>query len=313
MNVRELRAKDASDLIRFLRTYFPEEETLIGTRPEGFRKIVRRVFRWDARLVLGFLRAIGRPVFRFFVVEDQGHVVATTLLTFSSQAGYVSVVVVDPAYRRRGLARELLERARAVTRKRGKRFMVLDVLAVNAPARALYERLGYRPLRATAYFVHDRPDVFSTAPSEVPGLRRFDHRDARPLAAVARLGRPTELNRILPTTERELTGSLWEGQVLASEIAAWVIDRGGGAVAWVAATVSDATETGHLSSPIVGPTVEPEAAAGLVRTAGAWCAARGVPRLLTMASEENARGRAALEAAGFRHAIPVLTLYRSVD
>ena len=312
MNVRDLRAGDASDLLRFLENYFPEEEALLGTRPEGFQKVVRRVFRWDTRIVLGFLRAIGRPVFRFLVVEDEGRLVATTLLTFSKEAGYVSMVVVDPTHRRRGIARELLERARASTRRRGKRFVALDVLEANAPARALYERIGYRPLRRTAYFVHDHPDAVRPVPP-VPGLRPFDRRDAHRLAEVARRGRPARLNEILPTSEQEIAGSQWGSEVLASEIASWVIDRGPGAVAWVAATVSHATEAGHLACPILDPTVQPDVAEGLVRTAVAWCAERRVPRALTMVPEENARGRAAVESAGFRHAIPILTLYRPVD
>ena len=313
MILRELRAKDATDLLEFLQRYFPEEEALLGTRPEGFRKVVRRIFRWDARLVLGVLRSIGRPIFRFFVIEDGGRLVATTLLTYSANAGYVSMVVVDPAYRRRGLARDLLERARAASRKRGKRFVALDVLEANTPARALYERIGYRRLRTTAYFVHDRPQAMRPPPSSVPGLRAFDRRDARALAGLAREGRPPALNEVLPTTARELTGSAWEGEVLASELAAWVLDTGAGAVAWVSAAVSEATEAGHLSCPILGSRVSAEAAADLVRTAGAWCAERRVPRVMTMVPEENVRAREALEAVGFRHAIPVLTLYRRVD
>ena len=313
MNVRYLRAQDAADLVRFLREYFPEEEAILGTRPDGFQKVVRRIFRWDARLLLGLLRAIGRPVFRFFVVEDQGRVVATTLLTFARAAGYVSMVAVDPAYRRRGLARALLERARVSARQRRKRFVALDVLAANAPARSLYARLGYRPLRTTAYFVRDSADALGPAPSTVPGLRPFDRRDSPSLVAIAQRGRPSELNAVLPTTEREFSGASWEGQVLASERASWVIDRGSGPVAWVAAAVSEATEAGHLSNPIVDPSVPPEVAEGMVRTAVAWCAARRVPRMVAMATEENPRGREALGAAGFHHAIPVLTLYRPVD
>ncbi len=312
MIVRELRVRDAADLLGFLQRYFPEEEALLGTRPEGFLEIVRRLFRWDVRLVLALLRLVRRPIFRFFVIEDGGRLVATTLLTFSKAAGYVSMVVVDPAYRRRGLARELLDRARRATRSRGKPFLVLDVLAANAPARALYERIGFRTLRATAYYVQDAPESLLPGPTGIPGIRPFDRRDAPALAAIAGRGRPPEVERVLPSTPRELTGSSWEGALLASELTAWVYDPGSGPQAWVSAAVSRATEAGHLSSPIVGPSVPAEAAASLVRTAAAWCAARRVPRVMTMVPEENTGGRAALEGVGFRSVIPVLTLYRSV-
>ncbi len=313
MIVRDLRAADAPRLLEFLRKYFPEEEALLGTRPEGFERIVRRIYRWDVRLVLALLRAFGRPVFRFFVIEDGGRLVATTLLTFSRRAGYVSMVVVDPAVRRRGLAKELLERARRATRARGLPYVVLDVLEANAPARALYERLGFETLRETAYFVHGAPSEAGPAPVGVPGLRPFDRRDARALVEVARRSRPPEIEEVLPSSERELSGSAWEGELLASQLAAWVLDDGTGARAWISAAVSRATEAGHVSSPIVDPALPGARAADLVRTAVAWCAERGRPRVMTMVPAENRAGRAALEEVGFRRAIPVRTLYRKVD
>jgi ribosomal protein S18 acetylase RimI-like enzyme len=313
VNVRDLRPSDAQDLLRFLRNDFPEEEALLGTRPEGFERIVRRVFRLDLRIVLGFLRLIGRPVYRFFVFEDQGRLVATTLLSFTESAGWVSMVVVDPAYRRRGLARELLGRAEKATRARGKPHIALDVLAANVPARALYERLGYRLLRSTAYYVLDNPASVGTAPAAPVGLRPFQPRDAPALAELARRGQPPEVARVIPTTARQLAGSPWEGEIFASEIAAWVIEDASGPKAWVSAVVSAATEAGHLSNPIVDPSVPADRADGLIRTAVAWCGARAVPRIMTMVPEENGAGRAALERTGFRNVIPVCTLYRPVD
>jgi ribosomal protein S18 acetylase RimI-like enzyme len=311
VKIRDLRAADAPRVLEFLQHEFPEEEALLGTRPEGFSKIIRRVFRWDARIVLGLLRLVGRPVFRFFVVEEDRRIVATTLLSFSKRAGYVSMVAVDPAYRRRGFARRLLERAREATVARGKPYIALDVLAANAPARALYASLGYRPLRSAAYYVHDHPEALSLGRSAVPGLRPFQRSDAPRLVEVSREARPPEVEAVLPLTHQEISGSAWVGQILASEVAAWVIDNGSGPSAWVLASVSPATEAAHVSSPIVGPSVSPDVARALVETAGAWCAARKAPRLTAIVPTENLRGRAALEGAGFRDAIPIWTLYRS--
>ncbi|MGD0249814.1 MAG: GNAT family N-acetyltransferase [Thermoplasmata archaeon] len=313
MTVRDLRRVDAPRLIQFLKNEFPEEEALLGTRPEGVEKVVRRLFRPHVRLLLGLLRLFGRPIFRFFVIESKDRIVATTLLTFSRRAGYVSMVVVDPAYRRRGFAGELLERARVATRARGKPFVALDVLASNAPARALYEKIGYRPLRATSYFVHEHPEALLPAPANVPGLRAFAPGDAKPLAEIARCGVPTEVQTVLPITHRELTGSAWASQLLATQTAGWVIEDGTGPRAWISAAVTPATEAAHISAPIIDPSVAPELATALVRVAGAWCAARHAPRLMSMVPEENERGRAALVGTGFRDVLPIWTLYRPVD
>lgn len=312
MTLRDLRATDTPRLLQFLKNEFPEEEALLGTRPEGYVAITRRVFRWDTRIVLRFLRLLGRPVFRFFVIEEGNQIVATTLLTFGPCAGYVSMVVVDPSHRRRGLARTLLGQALSATRSRGKPYIALDVLAANGPARTLYESLGYRPLRAASYLVNERPEALLPAPSSVPGLRAFRPSDARPLAAIARRENPPEVEAVLPTTAGEIAGSAWVGQLLGTEFVAFVLDDGQGPVAWVGASVSAATEAAHLTAPIVDPSVAPERARALVQTASAWCAARRAPRVLTRLPAENLRGRAAVEGAGFRDAIPTWTLCRPV-
>lgn len=310
--VRDLRASDAPRLLEFLRVDFPEEEALLGARPDGFVRVVKRVFRWDTRIVLGLMRLVGRPLFRYFVIEEANRIVATTLLTFTARAGYISSVVVDRAHRRRGYARILLERSREATRRRGLPFLVLDVLADNAPARALYESEGYRPLRRTSYYVHDRPDAPARAPPPA-GLRPFRADDAASVADVARRGRPPEVERVLPTSARDYAGSSFVTAVLASESASWVIDPGTGPKAWVHANVSPATEAAHLGNPVVDPSVDAEAARALVATALAWCFARRAPRVLGMVPAENVRGRAALESAGFRETIPVFTLVKTLE
>jgi ribosomal protein S18 acetylase RimI-like enzyme len=56
----------------------------------------------------------------------------------------VQDVYVDEAHRRRGIAATLSEAAEELVRARGFDRIALDVDVENAPARALYEKLGYR-------------------------------------------------------------------------------------------------------------------------------------------------------------------------
>ena len=56
----------------------------------------------------------------------------------------VQDVYVDEAHRRRGIAAKLSEAAEERVRARGFDRIALDVDVDNAPARALYEKLGYR-------------------------------------------------------------------------------------------------------------------------------------------------------------------------
>lgn len=314
MKIRELRASDAPRVLEFLTNYFPEEEALMGTRPEGFAKVVRRIFRLDSRLLLGFLRLVGRSIFNFYVIEEEGRIVATTLLTYPGPTGFISMVVVDPTCRRRGFAKALLEHARATSKRRGKSFVALDVLAKNAPAIALYERLGYRRLRTTSFEVHDAACHFADAPEPPsPMLRSFRKEDAAALVEIVRARNPPEVERVLPLQNDDIGGSRLAARTLQSEYAAWVIDRGHGAEAWIGASVSPAMDAAHVAAPIVGPTVEPSLAISLVRTAGTWCSARRSGRIMASATEENVGGRAALEGGGFHEALSAYTLYRPVE
>jgi ribosomal protein S18 acetylase RimI-like enzyme len=308
--LRELRPADAPRVAEFLRQEFPAEEAILGTRPEGIAKVVQRIFRWDLRFLLALMRLVNRAPFRFFVIADGGRIVATTLLSFPPAAGYLSMVVVDPACRRRGYARRLLEAARTGAGRRRRPFMVLDVLQENAPARQLYESSGYRTLRSTAYLVLDMAAVAGGPGAAPSGVRPFRPSDAGPLAEIAQRTAPPEVARVLPTRPKELVGSGIVERVMSSEIASWVVDRGHGPEAFLSAVVTPITEAAHLSAPIVAESVEPPVAMALVRTAVAWVAARRAPRLVALVPDDNTRGRAALAEVGFRNAFGVLTLYR---
>ena len=58
--------------------------------------------------------------------------------------GYVTTLDVAPEFRRRGLAAELMTEAEALAAADPVRWMELHVSVENAPARGLYEKLGYR-------------------------------------------------------------------------------------------------------------------------------------------------------------------------
>ena len=55
----------------------------------------------------------------------------------------INGLAVDPAYRRRGIARALLDAAIDESRSRGARRLTLRVFAPNAAARALYDAAGF--------------------------------------------------------------------------------------------------------------------------------------------------------------------------
>jgi ribosomal protein S18 acetylase RimI-like enzyme len=312
--IRDFRRSDGPQLVALLTTQFPAEEALLGSHPDRFFTVVKRVYRWDTQVVLGFLRLFRRPVFRLLVVDEGGRAAATTLLTFPGPSVFISMVATDPTMRRRGFARSLLLRSQEIARSLGRKYLVLDVLQDNAPARALYEgRLGYVPLRETAFVVHDRPSDFGTDPAPPsPSLRPYRKSDEAALVAIVRSQAPPEVARVLPRKTSGLRASGFEESLFQAERSTWVVDRGGGAEAGLGAVRSPDADAAHLTDPIVSSTADPASVRAMVRAAGAWCAARNVPRIVTEVPVANTTGRAALAAEGFHSALSLWTLYRPV-
>lgn len=69
-------------------------------------------------------------------------------------------VATDPAYRRRGIAQELLARIALDARDLGAREMTLEVRASNAGAHAFYERLGLSCVGTRPRYYSDREDAW---------------------------------------------------------------------------------------------------------------------------------------------------------
>lgn len=308
---REFRPSDVDRMVELSVALFPEENTLYGIRAAEVERIVRRFGRPHVRLLLGLLRAVGRAPFRFRVLEEDGRVVATTVLTFGPKSGYVSFVMVDPATRRRGYARRLLESSRELTRRRGKPYIVLDVLAANAPARTLYDTLGYRQLRSVTLLRRAVPSVGPGSFTSASAVREYDARDGARLQAIAARGVPPEVSAVLPVGSSEFGGGTWSSRLFSSASASWVVDAGYGAEAFVGASVSPVTEAAHLIPPIVSDTAEPARVGALLRAALDWVAGHGASRVVVAAPAENVAGRRALLEAGFEEALELVTLYRT--
>jgi ribosomal protein S18 acetylase RimI-like enzyme len=313
--IRDFRASDAPAVVGLLTTQFPEEEALLGSRPERFFKVMQRVSRWDMRLLFALLRLARKRVFQFLVYEENGRLVGTTLLTFPPRAVFLSMVVVDPAARRRGYAKALLDRAQANARRMHRPYLALNVLTANTPARALYEgKLGYRPLLEAVFMSRDRPAEVGPERSPLPnGIRLSRKSDDPALVALVCRQTPAEVQEVLPVPRKLLASTRTGDRIMGSESAAWVLDRGAGAEAMIATTSTPDAEAAHMNEPIVSETADPALVRELVRTALAWCGARGRIRVVCSVSRHNGTGRAALEGEGFHDAFSHWTLYRPVE
>ena len=100
--------------------------------------------------------ALGSPSTTFWVAETGGAVtgfVAARVVDPRRPIGEVYIVGVDPPAQRAGLGTALTEHAAGWLRDQGMRVAYISTGgdAGHAPARALYERLGYRALPGVQY------------------------------------------------------------------------------------------------------------------------------------------------------------------
>lgn len=83
--------------------------------------------------------ALGRAL----LLDGDGGVLAAVVYSRVLDLAEIQNVVSDPDYRRQGLARRLLEAVLAQLRAEGAERCMLEVRVSNAPAIALYRRLGF--------------------------------------------------------------------------------------------------------------------------------------------------------------------------
>ena len=144
MHIRPVTPADHDRILRMVHALYVEDP---GTRMPGDA---------DVRRTLGVLADAARGA--VLVVDDGrggapfGYAFLTKL--WSNELGgdvvFIDEIWIAPERRGRGVGTALIQHAMQAMRERGAVAFELEVTPDNARARALYERLGFRPLRNTS-------------------------------------------------------------------------------------------------------------------------------------------------------------------
>lgn len=120
---------------------------------ESTRELLVRLGRWNQRRVVARFRRAFRPE-QAVVIRAHGHDIGWMQVSQNGRAYHVQQLHLLARFRNRGIGRRLLETL--MRRAAGQRKPVaLNVIHGN-PARALYERLGFRLLGTTDEKLHMR-------------------------------------------------------------------------------------------------------------------------------------------------------------
>ena len=92
------------------------------------------------------------------VAEEEGRLVGLCLCGLVLDEASVYAVTVDERFRRRGMARAMLQWLFAHLAKQGAKTVFLEVRARNTPARELYQALGFAQVGLRRSFYRDPTD-----------------------------------------------------------------------------------------------------------------------------------------------------------
>lgn len=112
---------------------------------------------------------------RGFAVKTEAGVLAATAATlpYPSGFGWISMVLVAKAFRRRGIATRLLERCLATLRQAG----MVPVLDATPAGRTVYQPLGFRDGWPLTRWRRNGPPPRATAPQVARGVRALTQAD----------------------------------------------------------------------------------------------------------------------------------------
>ncbi len=195
---------------------------VLDVEGRGMLRYMRMLYRqrwvrgWIPRGHVPELRLVG------WVWEEDGRVVGHAALhSRPATRAYILVnVVVDPAYRGRGIARQLVQQALAWAAKR-QRPVWLEVEAENQPARHLYRKLGFTHVTSRDLWrIHGQglnPPTYPLRPARLPARDVFQDwlRRLYPEALDWRF--PIDLGLLLPGWWPALR-RWWEGVQLTRRV-----------------------------------------------------------------------------------------------
>jgi ribosomal protein S18 acetylase RimI-like enzyme len=124
---------------------------------------------------LDFFATPGQGALPGFVWIEAGRIVGNVTVRRLSSFGHgwmIGNVAVDAAWRRRGIARQLMHAAIDLAREQDADWISLQVRSDNTNARNLYRSLGFEDVGETVHFERARFDPISAPPQPIEGRLR---------------------------------------------------------------------------------------------------------------------------------------------
>jgi ribosomal protein S18 acetylase RimI-like enzyme len=198
------------DLLDLLPKCFAQEFEASGFDLEHARPLFNRAFGIKGRLFLGLSRLLGKERIKFLVAEDRNKLVGTTIVSRGEKVGYISLVMVHPDYRRRGIATRLVKRAIEYLHKREMERAVLNVVSTNAPAISVYSKLGFEEFERVANMFGDTNSISVREGANQFVIRPYQESDVDDVYSLIRASEDPKRLKVSGFSKKPLKSSFWQ-------------------------------------------------------------------------------------------------------
>jgi len=303
LTIRRLRPGDCDDLTALLREAFVEEFESAGTEPGAVLRQVRAAAWAQLPGIRRLLHLLGAR-FAYFVATYRGRVIGSTAIS-GGRLLTVSSVAVLPEFRGLGIGRSLVEHAQRFATEQGRDRVVLDVLAHNTAALALYERLGYVEYhRFRAYELPRLPAAIVAPQPRGFWLEPLTGRRAATFGPVERASLPSRFFEVVPTLRdryvRPRAGEALERLAGGPHAHRRALVHEGRASGYIVAISTPGHAEGRIDLPLVLPQAGEAVPAALV-DAIRFIEGTGRTAVRVDISEERSDQQRQVEALGLHH------------
>ena len=184
--------RDMVSVARLVEQAFADDMDTVGRSAMREMRVMGRLFGWA-----DFFSPPGQGMLPGFVWVEAGRIVGNVTARRLSSFGHgwmIGNVAVDPVWRRRGIARQLMQAAIELAREQDAAWISLQVRSDNVGAHDLYRALGFLDTGETIYFER-RQFERSASP-------------AQPVEGRLRAARPSDADRIYTLAQASMPDSV---------------------------------------------------------------------------------------------------------
>ncbi|MBP7686331.1 MAG: GNAT family N-acetyltransferase [Thermoflexales bacterium] len=182
-------SRDIVSVAALVEQAFADDMDAAGRKAMREMRLMGQWFGW-----MDFFATPGQGALPGFVWIESGRIVGNVTVRRLSSFGHgwmIGNVAVDSVWRRRGIARQLMQAAIDLAREQDADWISLQVRSDNASAHDLYRSLGFEDVGETVYFDRAHFDPIGAPPQLVEGrLRTARPYDAERIYTLAQASVP---------------------------------------------------------------------------------------------------------------------------